>query len=241
MKPALRYPIVLLDVGGTLIGPRASFGQAYSDVFSRFGIRCDGDRFNTAVYGTWNEMSRSIPVGRDRYAHFCGGEDGYWRRFITRTVETACGELIGERLAAAALAALKEHFGSAQAWRVFDDVPPALATLRDLGARLAVVSNWDSRLPDVLKVLALDRWFETVVVSHFEGVEKPSAEIFKRALERMKVDASDALHVGDAPELDGVGARAAGVDFAWIDRRADPAQDSIGDFGDLPRIVERGF
>ena len=241
MKTPLRYPVVLLDVGGTLIGPRASFGEVYSEIFSKFGVRCDGEQFNAAVYATWNEMSESIPPGADRYAHFDGGEDGYWRKFVARSVEFATGEMIGERLAAAALAALQERFGSASAWRVFNDVPPALQALRDLGARLAVVSNWDSRLPRVLQSLELDRWFETVVVSHFEGVEKPSAKIFQRALERMGVEASRALHVGDSPELDGAGAAAAGVDFAWIDRRDEPAKESIPDFRELPRIVERGF
>lgn len=237
----MRYPVVFLDVGGTLIGPRGSFGEAYSEVFSKFGVRCDGERFNAAVYATWDEMNGSIPAGTNRYTHFEGGEDGYWRRFITRSVEIASGELIGERLAAAALTALQEHFGSAEAWRVFDDVPPALAALHKLGARLAVVSNWDSRLPTVLQVLELDGWFETVLVSHFEGVEKPDAELFRRALERMGVQASQALHVGDSPELDGAGAAAAGVDFVWVDRSAEPKEGSIPDFRRLPEIVERGL
>ena len=99
----MRYPVVLLDVGGTLIGPRGSFGEVYAEVFSEFGVRCDSERFNTAVYATWDEMNRSIPTGTDRYAHFDDGEHGYWRRFAQRAVELATGELIGDRLAAAGL------------------------------------------------------------------------------------------------------------------------------------------
>ena len=241
MNEQLRYPVVLLDVGGTLIGPRASFGQVYSEVFEEFGVRCDGERFNEAVYATWNEMNGTVPAGVDRYAHFEDGEDGYWRRFVGRAVELGTGEMIGDRLAAAALRRLQERFGGADAWRVFDDVPPAMSALRDLGARLAVVSNWDSRLPGVLEMLELDGWFETVVVSHFEGVEKPDARIFERALERMGVEPGQTLHVGDSPELDGAGAAAAGVDFAWVDRRKEPDANAIRDFSALPRIVERGF
>ena len=77
VEDPLRYPVVLLDVGGTLIGPRGSFGEVYSEVFSEFGIRCDAERFNTAIYATWDEMSRLIPMGADRYTHFEGGENGY--------------------------------------------------------------------------------------------------------------------------------------------------------------------
>jgi putative hydrolase of the HAD superfamily len=213
----------------------------YSTVFQEFGIRCDGEQFNQAVYATWDEMNRAVPVGVDRYTHFADGEDGYWKRFVTRSVELASGELIGENLAAAALQALQRRFGSAEAWRVFDDVPPALRALRDAGARLAVVSNWDSRLPDVLRVLELDPWFETVVVSHFEGVEKPNGELFERALERMNVPADRVLHVGDSPELDGVGARNAGIDFVWVDRRTPAEPNTIPDFSGLLEIARDGL
>lgn len=237
----LRYPVVLLDVGGTMIGSRASFGQVYSEVFSEFGVRCDGEHFNDAIYTAWNEMNAAVPQGVDRYAHFDGGEEGYWRRFIVRSVELATGEMVGDRLAAAALRRLQDRFGNAATWRVFEDVPPALQALRDLGARLAVVSNWDSQLPNVLRVLSLDGWFETVVVSRFEGVEKPNPRIFELALERMGIEPGQAVHVGDSRELDGVGAAAAGVDFAWVDRSEKPRDGSIPDFKRLPGIVERGF
>ncbi len=237
----MRYPVVLLDVGGTLIGPRGSFGEVYADVFSEFGVRCDAERFNTAIYTTWDEMSRAIPSGADRYTHFDGGENGYWRRFIQRAVELATGELVGDRLATAGLKKLQERFGSADAWQVFEDTLPALETLRRHGVRLAVVSNWDSRLPDVLKALSLDSWFETIVVSHLEGVEKPDAAIFRAALEQMGAAAADTLHVGDSPELDGAGAAAAGVDWIWVDRH-NPANDkAIPDLGRLPAIVEHGL
>ena len=237
----MRYPVVLLDVGGTLIGPRGSFGEVYSEVFSEFGIRCDAERFNTAIYATWDEMSRAIPSGTDRYTHFDGGENGYWLRFIQRAIELASGELVGDRLAVAGLKRLQERFGRVDAWRVFEDALPALEILRQRGARLAVVSNWDSRLPDVLKALSLDGWFETVVVSHFEGVEKPDATIFRRALERVGVEAADAIHVGDSPEIDGAGAAAAGVDWVWVDRHNPGNDKAIPDLSRLPAIVEHGL
>jgi putative hydrolase of the HAD superfamily len=208
---ALRYPVVFLDVGGTLIGPRGSFGEVYSEVFAEFGVRCDADRFNQAIYTTWDEMSRTIPSGVDRYAHFEGGESGYWRRFVQRAVELAVGEWIGDRLAMAGLKKLQERFGSTESWRVYEDVIPALEALRQRGARLVVVSNWDSRLPEVLKALSLDSWFEAVVVSHFEGV------------------------------LDGAGATAAGVDWVWVDRLNAANEKAIPDLSRLPQIAENGL
>ena len=92
-----------------------------------------------------------------------------------------------------------------------------------------------------MKTLSLDGWFETVVVSHFEGVEKPNAAIFQRTLERMGVASAAALHVGDSPELDGAGAAAASVDWIWVDRH-NPANDkAIPDLSRLPAIAEHGL
>lgn len=237
----MRYPVVLLDVGGTLIGPRGSFGEVYSKVFSEFGVRCDAERFNNAIYATWDEMSRKIPTGADRYNHFAGGENGYWLQFIQRAAELATGEMIGDRLATAGLKKLHEHFGGVDAWQLFDDALPALEALHQRGARLAVVSNWDSRLPDVLKNLSLDHWFEAVVVSHFEGVEKPSATIFHRAIELLGANANDALHVGDSVELDGGGATAAGIDWVWVDRHNPGNDKAIPDLSRLPDIATEGL
>ncbi len=237
----MRYPVILLDVGGTLIGPRGTFGQVYSDVFAGFGVRCGAEEFNEAIYATWDEMSRKIPTGADRYGHFDGGENGYWLQFVQRAAELATGQMIGHRLAVAVLERLHAYFGGVDAWKVFDDSLPALEALKRRGARLAVVSNWDSRLPDVLTNLELDHWFDAVVVSHFEGVEKPNATIFRRALELLGADPSDALHVGDSPELDGDGATAAGVDWVWVDRLNPGNDKAIPDLSRLPEIAENGL
>ena len=50
-----------------------------------------------------------------------------------------------------ALEPLREAFLDPSVWRVPGDVRPALDELRGAGARMAVVSNWDSRLPRLLE------------------------------------------------------------------------------------------
>src|SRR5690606_41633732 len=50
--------------------------------------------------------------------------------------------------------------------------------------------------------------FDVIVVSHFEGVEKPHPEIFRRALARLGVPAAAAAFVGDIWSIDVEGSRA---------------------------------
>ena len=70
-----------------------------------------------------------------------------------------------------------------------------------------------------LQCLALSPLFDTILISDAEGISKPDGQIFQRALERLDTDAAQAVFVGDHPEVDVAGARAAGMQAIW---RRDP-------------------
>ena len=235
----MRYDIVLLDVGGTLIGPAVSFGAVYAEAAAPFGLVLDPASVERRIWEVWSEMDRSVPVGANRYAHFPGGEEEYWSRFARQTLERASGRPLPEALAQRSFARIREAFLDPAAWTVFADVRPALERLRADGARLGVVSNWDSRLPRLLSALDLARYFEDLGVSCFEGVEKPHPRIFLRVLERMRAAPASALHVGDVPEIDLAGAQAAGVAGLLVDRRGrlDAAARALPDLAPLPAIA----
>jgi putative hydrolase of the HAD superfamily len=235
----MRYPVVLLDMGGTLVGPSVSFGSVYHDVCRQLGLEVEPERIDRRIWEVWGEMDRAIPPGRDRYAHFAGGEDEYWTRFARRVLEQAAGIELKDGFALRVTERIRDAFMTPSAWEVFPDVRPALERLIDDGARLAVVSNWDSRLPQVLEMLELAPYFEEVAVSHLEGVEKPDPRIFHRVLERLEIGPEAAVHVGDVPELDLDGARAAGVECVLIDRKGkiDAKLNPFADLSELPRIA----
>ena len=97
------------------------------------------------------------------------------------------------------------------------DVRPSLARFRAAGLRLAVVSNANGTLRLLLERLGLAPAFDVILDSAEEGVEKPDARLFRRALERLGGDAATAVHVGDIYHVDVVGARAAGVRPVLLD------------------------
>ena len=239
----MRYPFVLLDAGHTLFGPRESFGAVYARVLAPMGLDRPAEVFEAGIRESWRDMDRSVPRGRDRYAFFEGGEDGYWLRFVRGAIERAAGEAVPPGLAESALGPLREAFRGPEAWHVYPDVRPALSRIRLLGARLGVVSNWDSRLHHLLDVLDLDDLFEVVACSHLLGVEKPDPEIFRSALAALGADPGLTLHVGDLPETDFDGARSAGIDGLLVDRRGclDPELRALPDLTQLPRIVRDGL
>jgi putative hydrolase of the HAD superfamily len=96
--------------------------------------------------------------------------------------------------------------------RVLDQLKPAY--------RLGLVSNFDHP-PTVYRLLEHDRltpYFQAIIISAEIGWRKPRTEIFAAALSSLGVAAWEALHVGDTPDADIVGAKAAGMQVAWFDR-----------------------
>jgi len=99
-----------------------------------------------------------------------------------------------------------------------------LAALRGAGYVVGVVSNADGTVDRLLADAGLAADLAFVVDSGAVGVEKPDPAIFRLALERAEVPASDALYVGDLYPVDVVGARRAGVEPVLL--------DPLGRYGD---------
>jgi putative hydrolase of the HAD superfamily len=118
----------------------------------------------------------------------------------------------------AALRALKRWHDEHNLWEdVLEGVRPGLARLRQAGLRLAVVSNANGTVERLFERLDLVRFFDAIVDSQVEGVEKPDPRLFERALERAGGERETALHVGDLYHVDVVGARAARLRAVLVD------------------------
>jgi HAD superfamily hydrolase (TIGR01509 family) len=99
---------------------------------------------------------------------------------------------------------------------VLEPIEGAFETVRALRARgleVGVVSNWDIGLTEQLEKLGVASLFGAIVTTAEADAPKPDPAVFRLALERLRVGASRALHVGDEPG-DEEGAAAAGMRFA---------------------------
>jgi len=107
----------------------------------------------------------------------------------------------------------------------------AVEVLRKLQGKykLGIVSNF--AIPEcVVKLLEthdLDKFFDVVVVSGAVNKRKPSPEIFQQALEKLGVDASETVFVGDTVDADIKGAKDTGMKTIFIERRAQKEAEQI--------------
>jgi putative hydrolase of the HAD superfamily len=117
--------------------------------------------------------------------------------------------------------AMYQSFGSADAWVAEPGAAETLQSLRDIGLRTAIVSNWDERLVPVLDGLGLAPLIDRVFVAAQVGWRKPAREIFLHACRELGAAPSEALHIGDSISEDVSPARAAGLQ-ALLYRPSDP-------------------
>jgi HAD superfamily hydrolase (TIGR01509 family) len=103
-------------------------------------------------------------------------------------------------------------------YRLFDDVLPALRKLRRAGLQTAVISNADADVTIVCTHFAFAPLMDLIVTSALVGYEKPDPRTYHAALKPLGVDPARALHIGDQPKSDVVGARGVGMNAVLIDR-----------------------
>lgn len=123
-------------------------------------------------------------------------------------------------------------------YSMYPDTIPALEALKASGLKLAVLSNWDTTLFRTLDEFGLTPFFDVIIASLVEGVEKPHPRLFEILTERSGVAAAEILHVGDDPVADVSGARGAGMYALLIDREPE-AVPATGRITSLTQILER--
>ncbi|HEY9432319.1 MAG TPA: HAD-IA family hydrolase [Blastocatellia bacterium] len=226
--PVHEVKVIFFDAAGTLIETRGCVGEIYLRAAREFGFEAEPRILQLNFERSFRRQPPlAFPVGTPETA-LIELEKGWWRDLV-RAVFDGLGsfprfeDFFDE---------LFERFRDREFWRVYDDVEPALAELKRLGLKLGVISNFDSRLYDVLRACRLDHFFDSIHISTRVGAAKPDPVIFQAALNHYAVEGRQAWHVGDSLREDVEGAMAAGLNAALIDR-----DDRFAENSPAPRIT----
>ena len=104
-------------------------------------------------------------------------------------------------------------------WPIFDDTIPSLRAMKSR-YKLAIISNVDDDLfAETAKVLEVP--FDTVVTAQQVRSYKPDLINFHTALERMGIDKSRWLHIGESLYHDIGPANQIGISSIWVNRGHD--------------------
>jgi putative hydrolase of the HAD superfamily len=205
---------ITFDAGNTLLYCDPSPAEIYAGALGRHGRVVAAEDVAPVFADAWADLQERTPPGIDRYSSQPGGEKAWWGAFLRDVLGRLDHDAAWEPL----LDDLYDAFSKPDVWKAYPETRQTLEAVGARDLRMGVISNWDRRLPEILAALELDGFFEAVTVSAIEGVEKPAAAIFHRALDRLGVRPEETIHVGDSPLEDYQGAEGVGMKSVLIDR-----------------------
>jgi HAD superfamily hydrolase (TIGR01509 family) len=105
---------------------------------------------------------------------------------------------------------------------IYPGVAALLHRAEERGLRLAVVSDYPA--VEKLRALGLDRYFRCVISSPDPRMArfKPDPGGILAILQELKIDAAEAVYIGDRPEVDAEAAKRAGVACIIVGRASGP-------------------
>jgi putative hydrolase of the HAD superfamily len=187
---------VVFHLDGTLLDRRRSFERFVRDQWERFAPRLH-------VADQEQDVRSLIELDRDGYAP---------RQSLFTGALARCG--LPYDLAETLLK--DDRAGFPRACVLFADAVQTLSRLRKSGLKLGLITNGSMRMQSrKLECLAVAHMFDTILISDAEGISKSDPRIFHRAVERLEITPARAVFVGDHPEVDVAGARAAGMHAIW--------------------------
>lgn len=204
---------VAFDLDGTLFDHAGASARAVDDFLHGIGV--EG---TDALRAAWAEAE-----GR-HFERWRRGEVDFAEQRRARLVEVLPLAEVRPPRDPHELDALFDRYLAAYraAWRPLPGSTALLREVRDLGMVIGVLTNGtEEQQRDKLAVTGLADLVDVVCTSERIGVAKPDRRAFERVADELGVPTAACLMIGDDPERDVAGARAAGMRAVLVD----PARD----------------
>jgi putative hydrolase of the HAD superfamily len=211
--------LVFFDATGTLMHIKGSVGKIYADIAQTYNVTLNPEDLNCSFK---NAFAKAPPLC------FPGtpsnqierAERQWWRNLVENVLdiqtfgsEKQFGQFFEE---------LYFAFTTKKSWDLYPDVLSTLSALQENNITLGIISNFDSRLYKILKVLDLSSYFGPIKCSSQVGFAKPSPEIFMASLPPFMAPV-EAIHVGNSKDLDYQPSRDLGFHAFLLKREKSPS------------------
>lgn len=190
---------ISFDCYGTLVDWETGISEAVAGVFARHGVR----RTRTEILAMFSDAEPKVQLS---------GEFLEYRRVLRDVMEIMAWEA-SIRLPGAEADSLADSLPN---WPVFPDATDALKAMQ-ANYKLAIISNVDDDL-FAGTTTNLGIAFDAVITSRQAGSYKPDLRNFRLAQERLSVETSTWLHVGESLYHDIGPANRLGIHSVWVNR-----------------------
>lgn len=229
-----KVKVIFLDAAGTLFHVRGSVGEIYVSYAEKYGFKRTSESL-AAVQAAFKRAFHEAPppvfavtdpteITRcERLWWFDIVHNVFYRVGLFERFDDYFEEVF-------------HAFDGPERWKLYPETMGVLKELRERGFELGIISNFDTRLFNVLRGLDIADLVDTVTISSLAHAAKPAPGIFQLALEKHAVDPEEAAHVGDSLRDDVEGARQAGLSGILIAREPTMSRDAEHQIAQAPTI-----
>jgi putative hydrolase of the HAD superfamily len=209
--------VIFLDAMGTLFELKNTVGEIYQQYADKYGVKADPQAIEQAFIHSFKSAA-PLAFSRQELFEIKQQEFDWWKQVVSVTF-TQLGLLANFDDFNAFFSEIYHYFGTGEPWCIFPDTIDSLTRWSDRGIELGIISNFDSRLLEVLNFLDLDQFFTSITISSTAGFAKPDANIFHLALRKHHLAPHQAWHIGDSVTEDYTGAKNAGFRSFCLNRQ----------------------
>ncbi|QCS50603.1 HAD family hydrolase [Picosynechococcus sp. PCC 11901] len=213
---ATQPKVIFFDAVGTLFGVKDGVGATYAKIAQRHGVTADSERLEQGFRQSFKR--KPAPAFPNIDAELIPKQEFLWWEAIAQETFTAAGVIEQFPDFRAFFTDLYQHFATAEPWFIFSETLASVQTWHAQGIELGLISNFDSRLLQVLDALELAPYFQSVTISSLTGAAKPNPKIFQTALAKHRCQPEEALHIGDSRLEDYEAAKRLGMQAYLIER-----------------------
>ena len=226
-----RINTIFFDAADTLFYIREGLGDTYAGVARKHGAQDpDPDDIKKAFVKAFRSAP-PLAFGDASDEERKELEKEYWKS-IVEEVYNEVGMFEGFHTH---FDELFEVFRS-DAWELFPETTELLEKLKKADLKLGIISNFDSRVYDVMNDLGIGGYFDTIIISSEAGYAKPHSRIFKLALQKSGASAHECIHVGDDLNNDFHSPRTVGIKALLLDREGQ--NEAIGERNRISTLTE---
>jgi putative hydrolase of the HAD superfamily len=226
--------VIFLDAMGTLFDLKSSVGEIYQQYALKYGVQVEAKNLNNSFIESF-KSAPPLAFSATELQTIKEQEFSWWKN-VVQTTFSQIGLLTEFRDFTDFFQEIYLYFATGDPWYVFPDVVSSLQKWHNQGIQLGVISNFDTRLNQVLKILNLDHFFTSITISSVAGTAKPEPNIFEIALKKHGLIAQEAWHIGDSVIEDYQGAKNAKIHSFWLNRSA----SSLNIENQLPNLSSLG-
>jgi HAD superfamily hydrolase (TIGR01549 family) len=224
---------IIFDFGGTLDTNGIHWSFMFADTYKKIGLNIPKEIFNKAYVKADEELKKMVKENINTYDDLLIKQTELQLKNIDLKEQENIAA-ISENISGIILKEMK---------RCVNDSKKILGELK-AKYRLGLVSNFYGNLDKVCDSIGISEFFDVMIDSEKEGIEKPHPGIFSLALLKLNANPEDTFVVGDSYERDIVPAKILGCKTIWLKKKSfkensntDSADYIVGDIKDIMKYL----